>query len=117
MCANLVRAGYDVTAGDVRAELEDAVLGCGANWRPTAAGAAADADVLITVLPGPGEVHDVIVGPGGALAAVPASATWIDVTSSSPAAGRVLTSAACAGSDTDAERLELKGHHQPTIAP
>jgi 3-hydroxyisobutyrate dehydrogenase len=97
MCANLVRAGYDVTAGDVRAEREDAVLGCGARWRPAATDVAAGADVLITVLPGPGEVHDVMVGRDGALTALPATATWIDMTSSSPAAARVLTAARARG--------------------
>jgi 3-hydroxyisobutyrate dehydrogenase len=94
MCANLVRAGYEVTAGDARAERESAVVGCGARWRGTAAEVAAEADVLITVLPGPGEVTDVMAGSGGALAALPATATWIDMTSNSPAAGRVLLAAA-----------------------
>lgn len=94
MCVNLVQAGYRVTAGDRRAELESAVAGFGARWQGTAAAVAADADVLITMLPGPGEVHDVMAGPGGALAALPPSATWIDMTSSSPAAGRVLAAAA-----------------------
>jgi 3-hydroxyisobutyrate dehydrogenase len=46
------------------------------------------------MLPGPDEVHDVMAGSGGALAALPATATWIDMTSSSPAAGRVLLAAA-----------------------
>jgi 3-hydroxyisobutyrate dehydrogenase len=94
MCANLVRAGYEVTAGDLRAERAELVLGCGACWRPATADVAADADVLITVLPGPAEVHDVMAGRGGALSALPAGAVWIDMTSSSPAVARVLTTAA-----------------------
>jgi 3-hydroxyisobutyrate dehydrogenase len=94
MCANLVRAGYEVTAGDARAEREGAVTGCGARWLASAAEVAADADVLITVLPGPGEVREVMAGPGGVLAALPPTATWIDMTSSSPQAGRVLAEAA-----------------------
>ena len=52
MCANLVAAGYSVTAGDARAELERAVLQCGAQWRATLAEIAAGADILITMLPG-----------------------------------------------------------------
>ena len=94
MCVNLVQAGYQVTAGDTRAELESAVADFGARWQGTAAAVAADADVLITMLPGPGEVHDVMAEPGGALAALPPSAAWIDMTSSSPAVGRVLAAAA-----------------------
>jgi 3-hydroxyisobutyrate dehydrogenase len=94
MCANLVRAGYEVTAGDLHAELEEAALGCGARWQGAAADVATHADVLITVLPGPAEVHDVMAGPGGALSALPAAAAWIDMTSNSPAVARVLTAAA-----------------------
>jgi 3-hydroxyisobutyrate dehydrogenase-like beta-hydroxyacid dehydrogenase len=45
VCANLVRAGYMVTAGAVRAELESIVAGWGH-------GGAARAEVLITILPG-----------------------------------------------------------------
>jgi 3-hydroxyisobutyrate dehydrogenase len=94
MCANLVRAGYEVTAGDARGEREGAVTGCGARWKGAAAEVAAEVDVLITVLPGPGEVHDVMAGRGGVLAALPAAATWIDMTSSSPEVGRELFQAA-----------------------
>jgi 3-hydroxyisobutyrate dehydrogenase len=94
MCANLVRAGYEVTAGDARAERESAVAGCGARWQATAAEVAAEADVLITVLPGPAEVYEAMAGSGGALAALPPAATWIDMTSSSPAMGRVLLASA-----------------------
>jgi 3-hydroxyisobutyrate dehydrogenase len=94
MCVNLVRAGYQVTAGDVRAELESAVSGCGARWEGGLAALAAEADVLITMLPGPGAVREVMAGPGGALAALSPSAVWIDMTSNSPATGRPLAEAA-----------------------
>ena len=94
MCGNLVAAGYQVTAADARAELETAVLRCGARWRATPALAVAGADVVITMLPGPREVGDVMGGPGGVLAAMPATAAWIDMTSSSPTAGRALAAAA-----------------------
>jgi 3-hydroxyisobutyrate dehydrogenase len=90
MCANLSRAGYDVTAGDLRAELEAAVTACGARWGSTTPGVAAAADVLITMLPGPQEVRDAMLEPGGALEALPAGATWIDMSSSSPVVGREL---------------------------
>jgi 3-hydroxyisobutyrate dehydrogenase len=53
---------------------------------PELAGLAAEADVLITVLPGPGEVRELMVGTGGAAAALRRGTTWIDMTSNSPAA-------------------------------
>jgi 3-hydroxyisobutyrate dehydrogenase len=94
MCANLVRAGYDVVAGDACADREDAVSACGARWGGTGAEVAAVAEVLITVLPGTKELHDLMLGPGGALAALPAPATWIDMTSTSPRVGKMLAGAA-----------------------
>jgi 3-hydroxyisobutyrate dehydrogenase len=51
---------------------------------------AAAADVLITVLSGPAELHQAMAGSGGALAALPSAATWIDMTSSSPEMGQAL---------------------------
>jgi 3-hydroxyisobutyrate dehydrogenase len=93
MCANLVAAGHTVTAGDARPELEQAVTQCGGRWRATLAEVAADAEILITMLPGPREVRDVMAG-SGVLAAMPATAVWIDMTSSNPAAGRELTATA-----------------------
>jgi 3-hydroxyisobutyrate dehydrogenase len=94
LCARLVRAGYVVTAGDVRAERKSAVTRCGARWGGSSAEVAGAADVLITILPGSQELHDVMLMPGGALAALPAAASWIDMTSASPAMGRVLGEAA-----------------------
>jgi 3-hydroxyisobutyrate dehydrogenase len=94
MCANLVRAGYEVTAGDARAERENAVTECGAQWRGTTAEVAEAADVLITVLPGPAELHQAMAGSGGALAALPPTATWIDMTSGSPEMGQALLASA-----------------------
>jgi 3-hydroxyisobutyrate dehydrogenase len=94
MCANLARASFDVTAGDVRTDLEDAVLACGARWGGTGTAVAAAADVLITMLPGGPELREMMLVPGGVLAALPPAATWIDMTSTSPAIGRVLADAA-----------------------
>ena len=85
MCAALVRAGYQVTATDARAEAEEAAAACGAAWRDTPAQAAAAAGVLITMLPGAGEVRAAMLGEAGALNGLAPGATWIDMTSSSPA--------------------------------
>ena len=93
MCANLVAAGHSVSAGDARAELEQAVTECGGQWRATLAEVAAGADVLITMLPGSREVHEVMAG-SGLLTALPSTAVWIDMSSSSAAAGRELAAAA-----------------------
>jgi 3-hydroxyisobutyrate dehydrogenase len=90
MCAALVRAGYQVIATDKRAEAEEAAVACGATWRDTPAQAAAAAEVLITMLPGPREVEAAVAGEAGALKGLAAGAAWIDMTSSSPTAARPL---------------------------
>jgi 3-hydroxyisobutyrate dehydrogenase len=86
VCANLVRAGYPVLAGDRRPEAARQAAGCGARWVPEVGTLAAGADVLITVLPGPGEVRELMLGTGGAAAALRPGTAWIDMTSNSPAA-------------------------------
>lgn len=85
ICANLVRAGYRVQAGDRRPEAAERAAGYGARWVPELDRLAAGADVLVTVLPGPGEVRELMLGAGVA-AALRNGTTWIDMTSNSPAA-------------------------------
>ncbi len=93
MCATLVAAGHTVTAGDARPEVEPAVRRCGGHWSTLLAEVAADAEILITMLPGASEVRQVLAG-SGVLAALPSGAVWIDMSSTSPAAGRELAAAA-----------------------
>jgi len=62
ICVNLVQAGYRVLAGDRRPEAARQAAGCGARWVPELARVAATANVLITVLPGPGEVRELMLG-------------------------------------------------------
>jgi 3-hydroxyisobutyrate dehydrogenase-like beta-hydroxyacid dehydrogenase len=57
-----VWAGYTVTATDVRAELDNMV----ARWGGTPDETAAEAEVLITILPGSQELHDVMLIPRSA---------------------------------------------------
>jgi 3-hydroxyisobutyrate dehydrogenase len=62
MCAALVSADYQVTATYKRADAEEAAVACGATWQDTPAQAAAAADVLITMLPGPREALAAMLG-------------------------------------------------------
>ncbi|GAA1959736.1 NAD(P)-dependent oxidoreductase [Amycolatopsis minnesotensis] len=83
MCANLVGAGYAVTAFDVRAERKEAAIGCGARWSTNPRAVAAGADVFITMVPGPPEVRDLMLRDGVA-EALPPESVWLDMTSNSP---------------------------------
>lgn len=90
MCAALAGAGYRVVATDSQAARKSEVMACGGDWQPSPAQAAAAADVLITMLPGPQEVEQAMLGAGGALNELAAGTTWIDMTSNSPLAARPL---------------------------
>jgi 3-hydroxyisobutyrate dehydrogenase len=91
MCARLIRAGYAVTAFDIRTELRAPVSRAGAEWATSAGAAAAAADVVITMLPGPDEVHDVVTEVAGQMA--PGS-TWMDMSTASPAVASAIAAAA-----------------------
>ena len=67
MCANVVAAGFPVTAYDLRPEAVAAAVASGATAGVSAAACASAADVLITMLPGPREVGAVLLGAGAAL--------------------------------------------------
>ncbi len=90
MCAVLVEAGFDVVASDERTDARADAATCGASWRVSPAEAAAVAEVLNTVLPGAAQVRTAMVGPAGALPALPTGATSIDMTSNGPQAVRTL---------------------------
>ncbi|WP_348541012.1 NAD(P)-dependent oxidoreductase [Streptomyces sp. SAI-041] len=82
ICAKLVQAGYAVRAHDSREELKSSAHRVGAVWNDTAAGAAFDADVLITVLPDSGAVNKSV--DQSVLSVLAANAVWIDMTSNAP---------------------------------
>jgi 3-hydroxyisobutyrate dehydrogenase len=93
-CFRLVDGkGRELVIGRLYDPSERAVRQCGARWRATLAEIAAGADILITMLPGSREVREVMAG-SSVLAAMPSTAVWVDMTSSSPAAVRELAAAA-----------------------
>jgi 3-hydroxyisobutyrate dehydrogenase len=94
MCTNLTRAGFAVVASDRRPQLEAAAVAAGARWATSNAAAVSAADVVITMLPGPPEVREAMLGADGILDALPSGATWIDMSSNSPSVARSLAMAA-----------------------
>lgn len=75
---NLLRAGHSVTVFDANAATVTAAAALGAAPATSAAVLAASADVVVTVLPTPPIVEDVMLGQGGVLAAMRPGAVWID---------------------------------------
>jgi len=87
MALNLLHAGYSVVVHDVRHDTGADHLAAGATWADTPTHCAAEADVLITMLPGPRQVEAVMLHAGTA-AAMKLGSTWIDMSTSSPEIAR-----------------------------
>lgn len=94
MCARVLGAGFPTTAFDLDAVALRRVEARGARPATSAADCAREADVLVTMLPGPEQVEDVLLGPGGALDALAPGALAIDMTTSSPGLARRIAAGA-----------------------
>ncbi|MFJ8486775.1 NAD(P)-binding domain-containing protein [Streptomyces sp. NPDC094038] len=94
LCGRFVSAGHSVTAFDVRPEREEPARSLGADWAPSAIAAAAAADVLVTVVPGPREAEAAL--PDAVFGALAPEAIWTDMTSDAPAVAAVLRERAAA---------------------
>jgi 3-hydroxyisobutyrate dehydrogenase len=89
MARRLVDAGHDLVAHDL-----DPTRAAAASARvaASAAEAARGADVVITSLPSPAAIEAVLFGEGGIHETIAAGATFIDMSTNSPAGARALAS-------------------------
>jgi 3-hydroxyisobutyrate dehydrogenase len=85
MSSNILAAGHDLLVHDVRPEAAAGLMAAGAAWAGSPRQAAAERDVVITMLPGPSQVAEVLHGPSGLLAGLPAGAVWMDMSTSASA--------------------------------
>ena len=98
MCANLVRAGHDVCAFDLRPEAIVAAVEAGADAAETLAEAVERAEVVITMLPAGQHVLSVYFSAEGVVAHAPEGALFLDCsTISVEDARRAATQAEDAG--------------------
>jgi 3-hydroxyisobutyrate dehydrogenase len=84
MSANILAGGHDLVVHDVRAEAADGLLAAGASWADSPSAAGAGREVVITMLPTPRHVADVLLGPDGLLDGLAPGATWVDMSTSVP---------------------------------
>ncbi|ANZ43196.1 3-hydroxyisobutyrate dehydrogenase [Lentzea guizhouensis] len=84
MTRNLQKAGFSLVVNDIRREAADELVAGGARWADTPAEVAAASDLVITMLPTPKHVHDVMNGQAGVLAGMVPTGTWIDMSTSVP---------------------------------
>jgi 3-hydroxyisobutyrate dehydrogenase len=85
MSRNILAAGHDLVVYDLRREAAAALVAGGAAWAASPREAARDRDVAITMLPGPRQVEEVLLGPAGLLDGLPPGAVWVDMSTSVPA--------------------------------
>lgn len=88
MVKSLLGAGYTVKAYDVATEAVEKALELGAAAVSSPKGAAADADIVITSLPSPEVVEEVILGPEGVLVALGKDSLIIDMSTTDPGTTR-----------------------------
>ncbi len=93
ICARLVTHGFAVTGTDLIPGKRAALEAIGATWSPSAAAAAAGADVLVSVLPAAAEVAGVI---DEVVAALAPESIWIEMSTAAPSVARDLVAAATA---------------------
>jgi 3-hydroxyisobutyrate dehydrogenase len=91
VCRRLIECGFVVSATDLRPELRAAAVDAGAQWADGVPALASRCETLITLLPGPDEVSAIL---GELLDALPSGATWIDMTSATPAVAAEIAAAA-----------------------
>jgi 3-hydroxyisobutyrate dehydrogenase len=84
MSANILAAGHDLVVHDVRADAAAGLLAAGAAWASSPRETGAGRDVVITMLPTPGHVADVMLGPDGLLDGLAPGAVWADMSTSVP---------------------------------
>jgi 3-hydroxyisobutyrate dehydrogenase len=97
MSRNVLAAGHELVVHDMRPDAAAGLLAAGASWAGSPREAGADREVVITMLPGPLQVEEVLLGPGGLPAGLPAGATWIDMSTSIPAVADKVRAAGSGG--------------------
>jgi 3-hydroxyisobutyrate dehydrogenase len=94
MAGHLLRAGHPLHVYNRTPAKAQALLEAGAKWHDSAGGAAAAADVVITMLGFPTDVEQTYFGPEGVIARAAQGALLIDMTTSSPDLARRIAAAA-----------------------
>ena len=79
MASNLMEAGYYLIVHDLEYQVAENLISAGAEWAATPQALAAQADSIITSLPGPPQVRAVMEGGHGVFAGIRSGCTWIDM--------------------------------------
>jgi 3-hydroxyisobutyrate dehydrogenase-like beta-hydroxyacid dehydrogenase len=91
ICARLVEHGFEVVCTDLDGARRELGARAGAAIADETEGAAAEVEVVVTVLPGPAEVAGIAET---LTTAMSSAAVWLDLSTASPGAARVTAAAA-----------------------
>jgi 3-hydroxyisobutyrate dehydrogenase len=94
MCRHVVQAGFAVTAYDLNPDAVERAAADGARPARSVADCVRDAQILVTSLPGPPQVDDVLTGAESAIAGLSPGALVIEMSTSSLEVGRKAQAAA-----------------------
>jgi 3-hydroxyisobutyrate dehydrogenase len=84
MAGQLLGAGHALLVHDRRREAAADLVAAGAVWAESPADLAARAELVATCLPGPAEMEQVCLGPGGIAEGIEPGALYVDHTTNSP---------------------------------
>jgi 3-hydroxyisobutyrate dehydrogenase len=85
IAGQLLAAGHRLLVHDIRPAAADPLLAAGAEWSESPGALAAQCEVVATCLPGPAEMEQVCLGPGGIVGQLKPGALYIDHTTNAPA--------------------------------
>ena len=85
LAGSLLRAGFALTVHDLDESAAAGLVEAGAEWASSPAEAAEAAESVITCLPSPAAVADVLTGEAGVLAGLGPGGTWIDMSTNDAA--------------------------------
>lgn len=94
MCGHLLAAGHRIRVYNRTQAKADNLVTAGARWCDTPQSVAQNSQVLFSMLGFPRDVEEIMLGRNGILKALPADATVVDMTTSSPELARSLFKAA-----------------------
>ena len=92
MSLNVLKNGFDLTVHDIRPEPVKALEAMGAKTALNPAELSSQVDVIITILPGPTEIREVILGENGVIKGLRSDSILIDMSTSSPALTKKIAS-------------------------
>ena len=85
MSRNLLAAGHDLLVHDIRREAAAELEATGAAWAASPRQTGAGREVVITMLPTPEDVEQVLLGRDGLLSGLAPGSVWLDMSTSVPA--------------------------------